>query len=689
MLPDLTILLALVIGLMALTEGPVDPVLALVGTAASVCVAVALTWTSGERGVRAVEAARSPEVFTAVRWVGLWPLIGWVAALFFFDWGTFVAVTVPRTSWLVRYIVLFLPAAVLFPMAWVQRGRIEAAIAATRGALLPTGGRSHALRQGLKRNGIALLPLGVIIGLLEGIWLLGEWNVPGLRPLARWLEAMPLLTLGLMFGVLALLSLFLPAIFRRVLSTTPLPPGRIRSLLEAQASALGLRYRDIGVWNTTGRVLNAMVVGFTPRTRLIFLTDALLERLSEEEILAVFSHEAGHARRHHLPLFLVMFVASAVLFHVAGDILEAWVDPYVITTLQLLFLWFVLLGSVSRLFEREADVYGAEHAAALFPAEEETPVAPDRNGGFPAGTAYMIRSLEHIQHLSGRGSSHRHGSVNERVRFLAAYAMLPAVRARFRVVRRRLALAIAGTVLLAVFVLAWQIPLEANRARAILALDDARVAYEEATRLRSEGREEEAKAQWRLAYDGFAHAANRVETRKDARSKTLGLIARFNAADSAFHGLEDEQLGKRDFEAMLALADVSDLPSEVTRPLTFHAHVDLGRILAHEHDPEAFNHWPKARAALPEGTSSEEAWYRARLQLLRGVLLARVATGLRIGAFFDPLGVLEPAVRARLGNVARSSRRVLEDLARRHERGVEWDELRRDARAEIGRLPRP
>ena len=139
---------------------------------------------------------------------------------------------------------------------------------------------------------------------------------------------MPLLALGVMFVLLALLSL--PAADRhpaRAAHRASARPGPLRDRLERHAAALKLRYRDLLVWKTKGGVLNAMVIGFTPRTRLIFLTDALLRRLPEEEVLAVFSHEAGHAKRHHLPLFLVLFVTTGVLFHIAGDLLAVQRHP--------------------------------------------------------------------------------------------------------------------------------------------------------------------------------------------------------------------------------------------------------------------------------------------------------------------------------------------------------------------------
>ena len=61
------------------------------------------------------------------------------------------------------------------------------------------------------------------------------------------------------------------------------------------------------LWPTNGTIINAMVVGFTPGTRRIFLTDKIIQDLPEDELMAVFFHEAGHAKHHHLPLLLMLF----------------------------------------------------------------------------------------------------------------------------------------------------------------------------------------------------------------------------------------------------------------------------------------------------------------------------------------------------------------------------------------------
>jgi len=686
-LPDLTVLIAILLGLSALDEQPVDPVLAVVGTLACVCVAVGMTWTGGERGTRAVREERPEVAFASARWVGLWPLLGWIACLEFFHWGFFVGDALGRETWLLRYLLLFLPSLVMFASGWVQQARIEEAVAASRGAVIPAGGPAYAVRQGLKRNAIALLPMFLIIGLLEGVWILGELGVPGVRSVALWLEAMPMLALALMLAVLALLTLFLPAILRRVLPTEPLPPGAARTRLERHAAAIGLRYKELLLWKTTGRVLNAMVVGVTPRTRLIFMTDALLRHLPEEEVLAVFSHEAGHAKRRHLPLFLVLFVTTAVLFQVAGDLLAPWgVNPMLLTALELAFLWFVLLGSVSRIFEREADLFGARFATASSPSTESV-VLPGLGAPLPAGAAWMIRALERIRLLSGRGASHRHGSIEERVRYIAAWATSEDVRADFRVRRRRLHQAILLSVLAAAAALAWRLPGDLRLGRAEVAAQAAAEAYEAGTAARKDGDEPAARAHWERAYEGFTRAASIVGADDSLRGRHLGLYARFNAADSAFHGLDDEVRGRAGFEDMLAYARARGLDGTDTRALRYQAQIDLGRIRAHAGDPAAWASWTEARALQPAGDAETGAYYRARARLLRAVLLARVEVALGLAAVADPLGLFLPLLAGQDALGPGAPRRMLRSLTERRDEGVSWDELRRDARLELERLP--
>ena len=106
-----------------------------------------------------------------------------------------------------------------------------------------------------------------------------------------------------------LIALLFPTLLRWTWKTTPLAAGPLRERLEAAARRCRFRAREILVWHTGDMVVNAAVAGFVPGLRYVFLTDALLTRLTPEEIEAVFAHEVGHVRhRHLLARVLAMFV---------------------------------------------------------------------------------------------------------------------------------------------------------------------------------------------------------------------------------------------------------------------------------------------------------------------------------------------------------------------------------------------
>ena len=148
----------------------------------------------------------------------------------------------------------------------------------------------------------------------------------------------------------------------------------------------------------------------TARSRMIFLTDKIIADFPEGELLAVFFHEAGHVKKHHLQLYLVLFFTLAGLMHLASEhLFLAGLSEPMIILLQLAVLWFVLLGFVSRRFEREADLYGAEHAAVLEP-DPAFVVVPGLPTPLPRGAARMVGALDRLLRFTGgRAPSHRHG----------------------------------------------------------------------------------------------------------------------------------------------------------------------------------------------------------------------------------------------------------------------------------------
>lgn len=229
-------------------------------------------------------------------------------------------------------------------------------------------------------------------------------------------------------GVLALL-LVMPAILRRIWDTVPLEEGELRIRLEALCARQGVRCREYLVWRTHGSMINGALVGLMPFARYILLTDALLERLPMDQIEAVMAHEAGHARRRHLPWLIaaigatVMVSWSAAAFVAAAAI--AW-NPAINTPalgesagalglVASLGAGYLVFGHVSRRFEQQADAFAVQHlsgwSARRGAAQSPTPITPEA----VAAMCGALLSVARLNHVPLRKFSWRHGSIAGRI----------------------------------------------------------------------------------------------------------------------------------------------------------------------------------------------------------------------------------------------------------------------------------
>jgi len=232
------------------------------------------------------------------------------------------------------------------------------------------------------------------------------------------------------------LFLLFPAILRRLWQTRPLPPGPLRSRLEAVAERCRFRARDILVWHTNSMVVNAAVAGFVRPLRYVFLTDALLEQLTDDEIEAVFSHEVGHVRQHHLVFRLMSMLVPLSVWLLVGQLFpqpverfERWVSLATVGSqaeVGLLFLAvmglyaFIVFGYYSRLLEHQADLFACR--------------ALDAKSGRSAVETYA-RALEKLAAGNGQGRNTggwQHASIARRVRFLDQLSLAPIRELRFR-----------------------------------------------------------------------------------------------------------------------------------------------------------------------------------------------------------------------------------------------------------------
>jgi STE24 endopeptidase len=141
---------------------------------------------------------------------------------------------------------------------------------------------------------------------------------------------------------------------------------------------VGLRAKGIFKMDASKRSkhTNAFFVGIG-RAKRIVLFDTLLASHTDEEILAVLGHEAGHwKKRHVLRMLILLETLSFVSFYVVAKLLNwpllyqtfGFQEPAVYIGLFLIGTFISLLGffaqplesAISRKFEREADDFALE-----------------------------------------------------------------------------------------------------------------------------------------------------------------------------------------------------------------------------------------------------------------------------------------------------------------------------------------
>lgn len=214
-----------------------------------------------------------------------------------------------------------------------------------------------------------------------------------------------------------------PMMIRLVWRTSALAAGPLRDELEAICRALRLRYRDILVWNTSGSVANAAVMGLVGMFRYIFVTDALIAAMDRESLKAVFAHEAGHIASRHI-LFMALFMAAVAMGSSAVVApLPQWLqtDTYaqIAFTVAMVAVYVLGFGWISRGFERQSDVI----AAWTCSADLTDPDWPAKSGGriTPQGANTFAFALSQVGQMSGASLDQRnwrHGSIASRINFL-------------------------------------------------------------------------------------------------------------------------------------------------------------------------------------------------------------------------------------------------------------------------------
>ena len=131
---------------------------------------------------------------------------------------------------------------------------------------------------------------------------------------------------GAFLLVLAAVGFTYPLLLRFTWDTQPLSHGSLRQSLEDTQTEQRVKTREILVWRTNGRIVNAAVTGALPLLRYVFLSDGLLRRLSDGQIVAIFKHELGHVRCRHPQLRLLALAAPLAVWQATTILAPDLVD---------------------------------------------------------------------------------------------------------------------------------------------------------------------------------------------------------------------------------------------------------------------------------------------------------------------------------------------------------------------------
>jgi STE24 endopeptidase len=361
-----------------------------------------------------------------------------------------------RDAILIDDALILLPFLLVQLAGWWGLYRAERLLKAGRPGSMPGPVRYLLLKT---RQSLGMvLPVAVVFAL--GQDLLGRnWPAAAHDP---WIQLVLIAAMGAFVLVCA------PAFVRLTWPTRPLPPGPLRLRLERLARRFAFRYTDILIWDTDYTLVNAGVTGAVPWFRYVLLTDALIEGLDPWQVEAVFGHEVGHIAHRHLSYFGFFFLGSIGVMALVGVGIDGYLTVGSLgwnsttvevvkaaTALAGVGLYFLLVfGSLSRRFERQADVFGCRAVSCGRPG---CPPHADLNGHAgavaetgdlcPVGIGIFTHALAEVAERNGMepsALSWRHGSITRRIAFLKGLEGHPEAERRFQDGVRRIRLALAG-----------------------------------------------------------------------------------------------------------------------------------------------------------------------------------------------------------------------------------------------------
>jgi len=227
-------------------------------------------------------------------------------------------------------------------------------------------------------------PKTFILDKLKG-WVLGAIIGGGLLALVVWIYE----TTGSWFwiiawGVVGVFTIFMTMFYSNVIvplfnKQTPLEDGELRSAIEAFASKVKFKLKNIYVMDGSKRSTkaNAYFSGLGAKKRIV-LFDTLIKDQTTDELVGVLAHEIGHYKKKHtligtiisllqtgLTLFILsLFIGNPVLSQALGATAGSFhmgILAFGLLYSPLSLLLSLLMNVISRKNEFAADKYAGEN----------------------------------------------------------------------------------------------------------------------------------------------------------------------------------------------------------------------------------------------------------------------------------------------------------------------------------------
>lgn len=360
-------------------------------------------------------------IFIGCLYLGGW---GWTSKTLFTHGGN---------TWPGAELFMLLPFVAIMTLSWFQFYNVERTIHALVSPENPNMALSrwNYLELHTRQSLILVLPPLIL--------LLAQQILVSVFPQLEGSEVLMAIFCGALLG---LIFVGQPWLLRMLLALKPLPDDDLRQRLLLLANRLGFRCRNIMVWNTRGTMATALLTGPIPGFRYVILTDHLIANMEPEELEAVFAHEMGHIKHHHMVFYLLFLLLSLCVLTAAGhwlvqilhlEGLDTWLADRLpwLTLDQAYVEWavvsgflvalaayvFLVFGMISRACERQADVFAC------------------RMTSWPV----FICVLEKVAWLNGMSrdrpgllASWQHGTIAQRVEFLERLQSQPNLCRRFQ-----------------------------------------------------------------------------------------------------------------------------------------------------------------------------------------------------------------------------------------------------------------